>query len=275
MKRTTVFSLGLCLLFAGLSTLAAQEQTMSPPKVLVIAREFLKPGRSGAVHAKSESAFVNAFVAAKWPTNYLGMDSLSGQSRSLFMVGYDSFAAWEKDNQATQNNATLAAALDRAAMADGDLLSSYDSSVAVYRDDLSLRAGVDIGQMRYMEISRIQIRAGHEKDWDALVKMYVNGYQKAVPDGRWATFQSAYGTDNGGVYLIITPMKSAAEIDSSFGQSKQFEAAMGEDGMKKLAELAAMCIESSQTNLFQFNPKISYPAERWIKSDPAFWKPTQ
>ena len=29
-------------------------------------------------------------------------------------------------------------------------------------------------------------------------------------------------------------MKSAAEIDKSFAQGKQFEAAMGEAGMKKL-----------------------------------------
>jgi hypothetical protein len=25
--------------------------------------------------------------------------------------------------------------------------------------------------------------------------------------------------------------------------------------------------------LFQFNPKMSYPAEEWIKADPGFWKP--
>ena len=34
---------------------------------------------------------------------------------------------------------------------------------------------------------------------------------------------------------------------------------MGENGMKKLEELSASCIESDQTNLFQFNPKMSYP----------------
>jgi hypothetical protein len=49
---------------------------------------------------------------------------------------------------------------------------------------------------------------------------------------------------------------------------------MGPDGMKKLSELSAACIESSQTNLFQFNPKMSYPPEEWIKADPGFWKPT-
>ena len=58
------------------------------------------------------------------------------------------------------------------------------------------------------------------------------------------------------------------------GDAKKFEAAMGPDGMKKLSELSAACIESSQTNLFQFNPKMSYAPEEWIKADPGFWKPT-
>ena len=60
--------------------MVAQDMTgavMPPPKVLVIEREFVKPGRSGALHEKSESAFVNAFAAAKWPTHYLAAESLS------------------------------------------------------------------------------------------------------------------------------------------------------------------------------------------------------
>jgi hypothetical protein len=277
MKRSTAFTLGWCLLLAALNIATAQEKSsgaMPPPKVLVVMREFVKPGKSGSPHSKTESAFVNAFAAAKWPTHYLGMDSLSGPSRSLFMTPYDSFADWEKDNQAIQNNATLSAAIDRAAVADGELLNSYDSGVFVYREDYSLHANVDIALMRYMEIARFQIRPGHEKDWAALVKLYMGGYEK-IADSHWATYESMYGADNGGVYIVITPMKSAAEVDTGLSESKQFAAALGEDGMKKLSDLAAACIESSQTNLFQFNPKITYPSDRWIQSDPSFWKPAE
>ena len=48
---------------------------------------------------------------------------------------------------------------------------------------------------------------------------------------------------------------------------------MGEDGMKKLRELTAATVESSQTNLFSFNPRMSYVGEDFIKADPDFWKP--
>jgi len=276
MKKLLGLSLGFCLsLCSQVAAFAQQTSDQAtpppPPKVLVIMREFLKPGRSGSVHEKSESAFVQAMTAAKWPTHYFAADSMSGRSRALFFVGYDSFEAWEKDNIATMHNPTLAAALDKAAYADGDLLTEYDTSVNVYREDLSLRAGVNIAQMRYFEISRFVVRPGHGKEWDALVKMYKDAYEKAVPDERWAVFQSMYGSDNGGVYLVFTPMKSLAETDRSFIDSKKFTASLGESGMKKLEDLEASSVESVQTNLFIFNPKMSYAADEWIKADPDFW----
>ena len=90
-----------------------------PPKILTITREFVKPGKNGNAHDKTESMFVSAMAAAKWPAHYLAMDSVSGKPRSLFFTGYESFEAWQKDVQAQEKNATLWAALDRANEADG------------------------------------------------------------------------------------------------------------------------------------------------------------
>jgi hypothetical protein len=275
MKKITPLSVGLCLLFIG-SNIASAQENMGPPKVLVIMREYLKPGRAGSMHEKTESAFVHAMTAAKWPTHYFGMDSLSGPSRSLFFVGYPSFEAWEKDNLATQKNATLSAAFDRASIADGDLLTSYESSTSVYREDMSLRAPADIAHMRYFEITQFVVRPGHEKEFEALAKMYVDGYGKAVPEAHWATFERQYGASTGAstgdVFLVLNPMKSLAEVDSGFADSKKFDDSMSQSDKKKLAELTAASIESVQTNLFTFNPRESYPADEWIKAD-SFWKP--
>jgi len=272
--------IGLWLMFALLAgsavTVVAQasaDGVTPPPKVLVVFREFVKPGKSGAPHQKTESAFVQAMTAAKWPTHYLGMDSMSGQPRSLFFTAYESFAAWEKDNKAVEKNATLSAALDRAAVADGDLLTSADGSVLTYREDYSLRPNVNIAQYRYFEVSRFVVRQGHEKDWDALVKIYLDGYGKATQNVRWATYSSMYGQDNGGVYIVLTPLKSLAEVDGEMADGKKFEAQLGDDGMKRLAELTAACVESTQTNLFAFSPKLSYVSDDWVKADPSFWKP--
>ena len=271
MKKLTGVLLGLSFAIGGVGSIAAQETT-PPPKVLVLYREFLKPGKAGATHEKAESAFVQAEAKAKWPAHYFAVDSLSGKQRSLFLFPYDSFDAWEKDAQASQKNTALAAALDRAGVADGELLSDMDATVLTYNEEQSLRGPVDIAHMRYFEISLFQVRPGHGKDWADLVKLVIAAYQK-IPSAHWATYEVAYGQQPNSTYVVFTPLKAAAEIDQEFTQDKDFMAAMGEDGMKKLGELEAAAVESRQSNLFAFNPRMSYPPDAWVKADPDFWKP--
>jgi hypothetical protein len=275
MNKLTRFLLGLSLAITSTCVAAAQEKpqgNVSIPKVLQITREFTKPGKAGMVHDKAESAFVQAMSRAKWPTHYLGMTSLSGKQRALFLTRYESFEAWEKDSAAVEKNSTLSAALDRAGMADGELLDSMDQGVFVFNEELSLRPKADISLMRYMEISVFHVRPGHDKGWNDLVKVVKAAYEKAVPEAHWGTFQQIYGGE-GGTYLVLTAHKSLSEVDHGFQEDKQFEAAMGEDGMKKLDELFAASVESSQQQLFAFNPRMSYVADEWIKADPDFWKP--
>lgn len=269
-KKITGLLLGSYLLVGGLGVAVAQEPPL-PPKVLSIAREFVKPGRAGALHEKAESAFVQAMTHAKWPTHYLAVSAITGKPRVLFLTGYDSFEAWEKDVLAEQANPTLSAALDKAAVADGDLLSDVDASALVFHEEYSLRAHIDIPHMRYFEISLYRVRPGHEADWDAIVKMVKAAYEK-IPDVHFATFYAQYGQE-GSTYVVFTPMKSAAEIDKGFDQDKQFMANMGEEGGKKFSELIAAAIETSQHNLFVFSPSMSYVSDEWIKADPDFWKP--
>jgi len=261
------------LLAVGGSVIAAAQEMSKhmPPKVLVVTREYTKPGKSGAAHEKTESAFVQAMKRAKWPTHYIAVESVSGKSRALFLTGYESFDAWEKDLHAQQKNATLSADLDRAWAGDGELLSDTDGGVLTFNADYSLRPEVDIAHMRYFEIARFQIKPGHDKEWDDGMKMVLAAYEK-IPDMHWACYSSAYGNPDT-TYIFFTAMKSASEIDQEIGHGKDFEAAMGADGMKRLAELSAASIQESQSNLFVFNPRMSYPADEWVKADPDFWSP--
>ena len=263
----------VCLLFGIASVTAAQEKagTMGPPKVLTVIREVLKPGKGGAAHEKSERAFVQAMSAANAPDHYIALDALTGPSRSLFFAGYDSFAQWEERQMADQKNATLSAALDRAAEADGELLQSYESGVYVLREDQSYNPG-DLAHIRYFEISVYKVKPGHDADWETIVKMVTPALKQANPEDHWAMYEHIYGA-GGSWFAVMRTMKSAAEIDRSFASDPKFAAAMGEDGMKKLSELSAAAIESSESNLFMINPRMSYASPDMIKADPDFWKP--
>jgi len=276
MNKLSRFLLGLSLVLTCCCITAAQEKSQanqSIPRVLQITREFTKPGKAGLVHDASESAFVQAMARAKWPTHYLGMTSLSGKQRALFLTSYPSFEAWEKDSAAVQKNPALSAALEAASVADGALLDSEDQGVFVFNDELSLRPLADLSQMRYMEVSLYHVRPGHGREWNELVKMVKAAYEKGVPDSHWGMFEQVFGGD-GGSYLVLIARKTLAEVDHGFQvENKQFEAAMGAEGMKKLDELVTASVESDLHQLFAFNPHMSYVLDEWIKADPDFWKP--
>jgi hypothetical protein len=262
--------LGLTFAVAGGSSAPAQE-TPSMPKVLQITREFIKPGKSGAVHDRSESSFVQAMARAKFPTHYIAMNSLSGKTRALYLTSYPSFAAWQKDNDTIDKNSALSAELDRASVADGELLDSMDEFVLYYDEDTSYRPNPDLTNARYMEVSSFHVRQGHDHDWTELAKMVIAAHQKAGTSAHWATYEMAYG--GGDEYVILSADKSMADIDQGFAEGKEFEAAMGEDGMKKFRELVTATIESSDSELFAINPRQSYAPDEWIKGNPDFWKP--
>lgn len=268
-------SLAVCfaLCSVGVAPLALRAQndgTDGPPKVLVIQRELTRPGKGGALHEKTEAAYIHAMAAASAKPRYVAMVSLSGPSRALFLSGYPSLAAWEEENKSVDQDAALSAALDRANVADGELLSETNESVWMRRDDLSLNSGNLLG-VRFMEIRQFYIRPGHSHEWDELVKLVMAGY-KGVPEMNWTTFEEQYGAGGHG-FLVISRLKSMTDADQMMGEDKGFAEALGEEGLKKLAALEAACIESDQTNLFQISPKMSYPPEAWVKAEPGFWKP--
>src|SRR5690348_18230816 len=135
MKHSIATIAPLCLLFAGLNFTApasAQHVTnghTAPPKVLEIITEAIKPGQEGSPHDKTEAAFVQAMRNAQSPEHYIGLNALTGSSRSVFLLGYDSFAGLQKDMDDTQKNASLAKAMDEASIADGALLDNYQTSI--------------------------------------------------------------------------------------------------------------------------------------------------
>jgi hypothetical protein len=259
----------LCLLFSAALPVAAQDD--GPPPVLVINREFLKPGRGGTIHEKTEAAFLAAAKTGKAPFHYFALTSMTGADRALFLSAYPSFAALEAENKLGDTNPALGASLDHAMVADGDLLASTDTSSWMHRPELSLNETNLVGA-RYFEIQQVIMKPGHLKQVDEWVKMYVAGYKK-VPGANWATYQQVYGF-NGNAFLFITVMKSLSDTDAEFGSSgKAFESAMGESQMKKLAALEAEIVDTEMTNLFRISPKMSLPPDGMIKAEPAFWKP--
>jgi hypothetical protein len=271
MRKAIPLVLTLTIAALGSLLTAAQDMT-APPKVLQIQREFIKPGKAGMIHDKSESSFVAAMARAKWPTHYVALSSMSGKTRALYLVGYDSFADWQKDIDATGKNAALSAEVDKISQSDGELLDAFDAGILYYDPDKSYRPIGDLSDIRYVEVTEYTLQPGHGKDWENLVKMVVDGHKKAGTNANWATYELQYG-GAGDTYVIFSGDKGLKDIDDGFLDGKKFEAALGEEGMKKLDELYSHTVASSDSELFSVNPKQSYPPDAWVKANPEFWKP--
>lgn len=274
MRKISSVVLGMFFAVAGGTVAAAQDATASPPKVLQFTRELLKPGKSGAIHDKSEAAFVAASNHGKLQGHYVALDSISGPSRALFMFRYPSFAAMEEDQKIIDKSAALTAEFDRASMADGELLEGIETAVFTYNEEWSYHPHPDLSHARYYDISVFRIRAGHRKEANDCVKMVKDANEKGGTAAHWGAYDIAYGGEGSNMVIALTHRESMSEIDKDFAESKKFaEALGGEEGMQKLDEVCGQGFDSSRTELFSINPKQSYAEESWIKADPEFWKP--
>jgi hypothetical protein len=268
-RRMAALPLVAALLCSSATLLFAQE-ILPGAKLLVISREYTKPGKDGAPHQAVEGAYPKALAAGKVPNHYYAAVSLSGPPRVLFFHSYDSYAEWADQRQGA--GPALASTLAHTNAADGDLLSSKDYSVWAKRDDLSLNPGFRVGA-RVEVIIQYRVRPGHAEEFEDLVKLYTQGYQ-GVSGMHWGTYEEIYGSP-GNTFLVIITHKAAAELDAEDENDKKFAAALGADGLKKLAALEASCLESKQADLFFLDPKMSYPNEKMLKADPEFWKSSQ
>jgi hypothetical protein len=275
MKIISPVLLGLSLAVAGSTFTAAQDasSTSTLPKILQFTIEYTKPYKGGAAHDKTESAFIAAEEKAKFPVYYVAMNSQSGKARALFMTRYDSFADWEKDNKLVDSNPTLGAGLERAGLADGELLDEVDSVVYTYDEDLSFHPHSDLDKHRVYQISVFHVRPGKQKEWREVVKMVKDAHEKAGTSAHWGMYEIAFGAQDG-TFIALTGDPSMSAIDLGYAEDKKFVAALGgEEGMRKLDQLFGEAVESSHSELFTVNPKQSYVSDDWIKSDPGFWKP--
>ena len=234
MKKFNPILLGLSLAVAGGSMAATQPmqaQTASIPRILQVTREYTKPYKNGMAHDRTEAAFVEAMAKAHWPTHYIGMTSLSGRSRALFFTFYDSLQAWQDDTAAIAKNPVLAGELERASVADGELLDEVTQGVFAFDEEMSLNAMADISHQRFLEISVYQVRPGRETQWSDAVKLVKAAYEKANVGAHWGMWREIYGGE-GGRYIVLTSHKNLGEIDRDFLNGKQFADALGEDGQK-------------------------------------------
>jgi hypothetical protein len=278
MKLRVISPTGLCFLIAGLTlspappALAQQEagQTHSPSKYLYLSNVELKPEQAGA-YGKLEGEEVDALRAAGAPNHYVAMWSITGGTRVIYMHGFQSFADLQKNHDSTLALTKLQDTLKADDAQEASLIAERHSSIYSYEKDLSLGDPIDLSKMRFMRILLFHVRSGHDQDFEHVVKLFAKAYQSSIPEARWAMFEKMYGVGSDNTYILVTPMESLSVVDDMHDNSKKFHDSIGEDQLQILRNGLDADVESSESDLFAFGPKISYVPDSWISSSPDFW----
>ena len=251
--------------------LAAAEMPKTPPPVIRIFRETLKPGKQAA-HERTESAFVRALTKANFPVHYLGMDAVAGPTESWFIEAHDSFAGLEKSDRAAEMQ-PLKGELEQASALDGEYLAVNRTILAVYRKDLSYRPETAMEWMpkaRYVSVGLPRMKPNHEKKLAEAVSVMISADEKAEVEQPVLVYQAIAGMP-GGTYLVVKPVPSLAEWDNYPAVMKKVREAMGEEARDKVYDTLGEIVSDSQDLLFQVNPRTSYVSKDFAAVDPAFW----
>jgi hypothetical protein len=267
--------LGLSLAVAASLPAAAQDAsaatTASTPKYLQVIVEYTKPGKGGMAHDKTEGAFVQAMRKAKFPLHYTAYNAISGRARAIYLGAFNSFDEWQQANKIYDAPA-VASEFERINVADGELLNEAHTLIFSSDAELSYHSKTPGPQNRYLEADIVQVRPGHGKDFEDLMKLYMAAFDKAGTTQHWGAYRMEYG-ESIGEYVFFTASNSEAEIDQRFSEDPKIGAALSDDDKKKIRELRAASIESERVELYSVNPAQSYVTDDYIQADPGFWKP--
>jgi len=272
MKKALLSSLAILFLASGSIAVAQTSTDANPdPKILQVTVEYTKPGKGGAMHDKSESAFMATMGKANVDATTIGLNSLSGKPAALFLTWYDSFAAMDKLYSGMMKNKSLMSDLDKESITDGEMLDSVTQGIYAVDTDDSFHSHKHSPAIRFLSVSTFHIRSGHGKDWEDLVKLVESGYDKAGVPAHWGAYDLLYGGTND-TEILLRGEESLGTFDGDLTDGKKLNDALGADGMKKLHELYAAAVESQSVQLYAVNPSLSYVPESWVKEAPGFWK---
>jgi hypothetical protein len=271
MKKWLCSIAGLSLALAG--SLAAQAQTpaVPPPNILNIQTDNIKPYEDAPYDKfASESAALSQQL--KDPTHVLGMEALTGSPRAIYLSGYDSFEALQKNEEWLLGDAATDAKLDALDVRQALYVSEVHYTIWHYRPDLSNNvAGADIPHSRYWEVIIFHMRSGHNEQFKELTKLYQDANLKIGQNIPWATYEGLMGVTD--AYLLLVPMTSLKDQDTGLAHAKDFGAALGDEGRGQMNKLSAESVASVEDNIWMVIPEWSYVEKSWIEADPQYWAP--
>jgi hypothetical protein len=250
MRLSSLFAL-LCSI-ASSAFCQTEDWAKTPtPAVLSITTEVIKEGQEDA-HVKIESGWRRAFTKVNYPSYFLGISSLTGPSAMLFLTGYDSLEAWQKDDEDQGANQWLWTEQDKLHIEDSVYVSARNHEYAELVPELTVPTKFPLGAARCFSVTRIDVEPSQSQDVRNWLRRQIAAKAAVL------TYLATYRLFAGGsptTYIVIEARTSRGAYDSN-----RLDLDFPPTGVKGITR-----------NLFEPDPNTSHVTREFAKGNERFW----
>ncbi len=269
MKKWFCSAAGLSFALAGCPAAFAQPAAVPPPNILNIETINIKPYADGP-YDRVASEYPALSQELKDPIHFVAMEALTSSPRAIYLSGFDSFEALQKNEEWVPTDAVADTKIDALDARQAEYISDVHHTLWHYRPDLSNNvAGADIPHSHYWEVIVFHMRPGHAEQFEEMTKLYRDAYLKIGQNIPWSSYEGMMGVTDS--YLVLVPMTSLKDMDTGLAHRKDFGAALGDEGKHRMNKLSEENVASVEDNLFMVNPDWSFVEKSWIDADPQYW----
>jgi hypothetical protein len=250
----------------------AVNPALAPPNLLVLVRQEILYGKAAA-RQKLQVAATRISNRIEVPSSWIDLQSVTGSRQVLFFDPYGSFDEFEQSSAAWGQVYTGHPDLAKMQEDIDALLKSEDTTIAVRRDDLGyLVDHIDLSAIRFMRMVEVHVLPGHERDFVEASTILGDAYQKLGEDTPWVVYQVEFGAESP-IFLTFMPMAALSQNDDLLTWEGDLRKAEGEEGERRLEQIAREAYVSTKSSLYAVSPEMSHVSKDVAAADPNFWTP--
>jgi hypothetical protein len=240
--------------------------------LLLLVYRQIRFGKEGE-RVKLETAMKRACDRITVPNSWIDLESVTGMTETLSFDPFDSFeqigkagASWGLIFRGHSEMARLQEEIKA-------VVAAERTVIAARRDDLGYRVNsINLGQARVMRVLDVKLNPGHEKDFVEAFKALSAAYEKMNSDTPWVVYQVNAGMASP-AFLVFVPMTAIRQNDDLLARRQALQEAEGEQGSRRMQEIAREAYASTESNIYVVNPPMSHVSKEFAAENPEFWRP--